>query len=55
MEGVASHVTPSRSAAVRRPCVVPAALGEYEIINLGAEPIRIHKTLLKDGFEQCEP
>lgn len=35
--------------------VVPASLGQYEIINLGAEPIRIHKTLLKDGFEKCEP
>lgn len=31
--------------------VVPADMGEYVIENLGKEPIRIHKTMLKDGFE----
>ena len=31
--------------------VVPADMGEYVIENLGVEPIRIHKTMLKDGFE----
>lgn len=30
---------------------VPADMGEYEIINLGKEPIRIHKTCLRQGFE----
>ena len=35
--------------------VVPASLGEYEIVNLGAGPARVHKTMLKDGFELCEP
>ncbi len=32
--------------------VVPADMGEYVIENLGVEPICIHKTLLKDGFEE---
>lgn len=31
--------------------VVPASIGEYEILNLGAEPIRVHKTLLRDGYQ----
>ena len=31
--------------------VVPADMGEYVIENLGVEPICIHKTLLKDGYE----
>lgn len=31
--------------------VVPATIGEYVVENLGPEPIRIHKTMLKDGFE----
>jgi len=35
--------------------VVPAALGEYEIVNLGNEPIRIHKTTLREGFQTLEP
>ncbi len=30
---------------------VPADMGQYEIVNLGREPIRIHKTTLRDGFE----
>ena len=30
---------------------VPADMGRYEILNLGAEPIRVHKTTLRDGFE----
>ena len=34
--------------------VVPADLGAYEILNLGKEPIRVHKTLLRDGFENVE-
>ena len=31
--------------------VVPADMGEYVIENLGKEPVCIHKTLLKEGFE----
>ncbi|MBQ0080001.1 MAG: class I mannose-6-phosphate isomerase [Alistipes sp.] len=31
--------------------VVPASMGKYVIENLGREPIRIHKTMLKDGFQ----
>lgn len=31
--------------------VVPANMGHYVIENLGTEPICIHKTMLKDGFE----
>ncbi len=30
---------------------VPADMGRYEIINLGKEPIRVHKTTLREGFE----
>ncbi|MBO6169325.1 MAG: phosphoheptose isomerase [Bacteroidales bacterium] len=30
---------------------VPASMGKYVIENLGKEPIRIHKTCLRDGFE----
>ena len=30
---------------------VPADMGEYVIENLGVEPIRIHKTTLRQGFE----
>ena len=30
---------------------VPADMGKYEIVNLGREPIRIHKTTLRKGFE----
>ena len=31
--------------------LVPASIGEYRIVNLGNQPITIHKTCLKDGFE----
>ena len=31
--------------------VVPASMGRYVIENLGREPIRIHKTMLKEGFQ----
>ena len=31
--------------------VVPADMGAYVIENLGAEPIRVHKTLLREGYE----
>lgn len=31
--------------------VVPADMGEYVIENLGREPIRIHKTMLRDGYQ----
>ncbi len=34
--------------------VVPADMGGYEIVNLGKEPIRVHKTLLRDGYEDVE-
>ena len=30
---------------------VPADMGRYEIVNLGKEPIRVHKTTLRKGFE----
>jgi hypothetical protein len=32
--------------------VVPAAFGPYELINQGVGTVVVHKTLLKDGFEQ---
>ena len=31
--------------------VVPASVGRYVIENLGAGPVRVHKTLLRDGYE----
>ena len=31
--------------------VVPAGFGRYEIINQGVGPVVVHKTLLKDGYE----
>lgn len=34
--------------------LVPASVGEYRIINLGNQPVTIHKTCLKDGFENDE-
>jgi len=30
---------------------VPASMGRYVIKNLGREPIRVHKTCLRDGYE----
>ena len=30
---------------------VPADMGRYVIENLGREPIRVHKTMLRDGYE----
>lgn len=30
---------------------VPADMGKYVIENLGKEPIRIHKTMLRDGYQ----
>ena len=33
--------------------VVPAAVGEYRIVNLGDQPVCMHKTHLKDGFADC--
>ena len=30
---------------------VPASMGRYVIENLGKEPIRVHKTCLRDGYE----
>jgi hypothetical protein len=30
---------------------VPADMGKYVVENLGKEPIRIHKTTLREGFE----
>ena len=30
--------------------VVPANMGRYVIKNLGAQPVCIHKTILKEGF-----
>ena len=33
--------------------VVPAGLGRYEIVNQGEGPVVVHKTLLKDGYENA--
>ena len=30
---------------------VPASMGKYVIENLGKEPIRVHKTMLRDGYQ----
>ena len=30
---------------------VPAYMGEYEIVNLGKEPVMVHKTMLRDGYQ----
>ena len=30
---------------------VPASMGKYVIENLGKEPVRVHKTCLRDGYE----
>lgn len=30
---------------------VPADMGEYEIVNLGKEPAMVHKTMLRDGYQ----
>ena len=46
-----AHPERSYEAAFMDLVVVPASLGQYVIENLGAEPIRVHKTLLRDGFE----
>jgi len=32
--------------------VVPACVGRYRIRNLGNQPVCVHKTCLKDGFEE---
>lgn len=31
--------------------LVPASVGKYKIINLGNQPVTMHKTCLKEGFE----
>jgi mannose-6-phosphate isomerase class I len=31
--------------------IIPAAFGPYEIVNMGVGVVTIHKTLLKDGYE----
>ena len=33
---------------------VPADMGKYVVENLGKEPICIHKTTLREGFENDE-
>jgi len=36
--------------------IVPANMGRYIIRNLGNQPVCVHKTMLKDGFEkECIP
>ena len=30
---------------------IPASMGAYVIENLGAEPVRVHKTCLRDGYQ----
>jgi mannose-6-phosphate isomerase class I len=34
--------------------VVPASFGKYELINLGVGSIVMHKTMLRDGYEQID-
>ncbi len=34
--------------------VIPASFGRYEMINLGVGVIVLHKTMLRDGYEQIE-
>ncbi|MBQ7611127.1 MAG: phosphoheptose isomerase [Bacteroidales bacterium] len=46
-----AHPERNYEAAFMDLVVVPASMGQYVIENLGAEPIRVHKTLLRDGFE----
>ena len=48
------HPERSYDASFMDIVVVPANLGAYEILNLGKEPIRVHKTLLRNGFEDVE-
>ena len=31
---------------------VPADMGEYVIENLGKEPVMVHKTMLRDGYQE---
>jgi mannose-6-phosphate isomerase class I len=33
--------------------VVPADFGPYRIVNMGVGPVTVHKTLLKDGFQNA--
>ncbi len=33
---------------------VPADMGEYVIENLGREPVMVHKTMLRDGYNEVE-
>jgi len=46
-----AHPERSYEASFMDIVVVPADTGAYVIENLGAEPIRVHKTLLRDGFQ----
>lgn len=34
--------------------IIPASFGKYEMVNLGVGSIVIHKTMLRDGYEQIE-
>ena len=34
--------------------VIPASFGRYEMVNLGVGSIILHKTMLRDGYEQIE-
>ncbi len=34
--------------------IAPAGFGPYEVVNLGTGVVKMHKTLLKDGFEHDE-
>jgi mannose-6-phosphate isomerase class I len=35
--------------------VVPASFGAYELLNQGEGTVVVHKTMLKDGYENIEP
>ena len=45
-----AHPERSYEAGFMDLVVVPADMGAYVIENLGAEPIRVHKTLLREGY-----
>ncbi len=52
---VESLCDPSRCYAIDylEIAVVPADFGPYRIVNLGVGPVSVHKTLLKDGFQNA--
>ena len=45
------HPERSYDASFMDIVVVPASLGRYRVENLGREPVMVHKTTLREGFE----